>query len=56
MYLPTKEQFDAVRFAIWNIFEIVVMVIAMAGVVLYSLRHIPRSATWNRSRRGRGSG
>ena len=39
--LPTKEEFDAVRFAIWNIFEIVLMLIAMAGVIVYSLRHIP---------------
>jgi hypothetical protein len=39
--LPTKEEFDAVRFAIWNVFEIVLMLIAMAGVIVYSFRHIP---------------
>jgi hypothetical protein len=47
--LPTKDEFDAVRFAIWNIFEIVLMLIAMAGVVVYSLRHIPSL------KRGRGA-
>jgi hypothetical protein len=39
--LPLKEEFDAVRFAIWNVFEIILMLIAMAGVVVYSLKHIP---------------
>jgi hypothetical protein len=49
MRLPTKEEFDALRFAIWNSFEIVLMLIAMAGVIAYSLRHIPRSGR-NRKR------
>jgi hypothetical protein len=40
--LPTKEEFDAVRFAIRNVFEIVLMLIARAGVIVYSLKHIPR--------------
>jgi hypothetical protein len=39
--LPTKEEFDALRFAIWNVFEIVLMLIAMVGVIVYSLKHIP---------------
>lgn len=41
--LPTKEEFDAIRFTIWNVFEIVLMLIAMAGVIVFSLQHIPRS-------------
>ena len=39
--LPTKEEFDAIRFAIWNIFEIILMLIAMAGVIVFSLKHVP---------------
>lgn len=40
--LPTKENFDAIRFAIWNVFEIVLMLIAMIAVIVYSLKHIPK--------------
>jgi hypothetical protein len=39
--LPSKEQFDAIRFTIWNVFEIVLMLIAMAAVIVFSLKHIP---------------
>jgi competence protein ComGC len=42
MRLPTKEEFDALRFALWNIFEIVLMLIAMASVIVLALKHIPR--------------
>jgi hypothetical protein len=49
MRLPTKEEFDAVRFALWNVFEIVLMVIAMCSIVLLSLKHIPTMSI--RSRR-----
>lgn len=31
-----------IRFALWNIFEIVLMLIAMASVILLSIKHIPR--------------
>jgi hypothetical protein len=41
MRLPTKEEFDAIRSAIWNIFEIVLMLIAMVSVVAMSLKHLP---------------
>jgi len=41
MRLPNKEEFDAIRFTIWNVFEIVLMLIAMAGVIVFSLQHIP---------------
>jgi hypothetical protein len=40
--LPTKGKFDAIRFAIWNVFEIVLMLIAMVAVIVYSLKHIPK--------------
>lgn len=49
--LPTKEEFDAIRFAIWNIFEIVLMLIAMAGVIMFSLKHIPTSKHSKRERK-----
>lgn len=39
--LPSKELFDAIRFTIWNVFEIVLMLIAMAAVIVFSLKHIP---------------
>jgi hypothetical protein len=39
--LPSKEQFDAIRFTIWNVFEIVLMLIAMVAVIIFSLKHIP---------------
>jgi hypothetical protein len=31
---PTKDDFDKLRFAIWSIFEILLMVLAMAAVVV----------------------
>ena len=40
--LPSKEEFDEIRFTIWNVFEIVLMLIAMAGVIVFSLQHIPK--------------
>ena len=39
--LPTKEEFDAIRFTLWNVFEIVLMLIAMIAVVIIALKHIP---------------
>lgn len=39
--LPSKEQFGAIRFTIWNVLEIVLMLIAMVAVVIFSLKHIP---------------
>jgi hypothetical protein len=44
MRLPTKEEFDAVRFALWSVFEIVLMLIAMVAVIVVSLKHIPTKA------------
>lgn len=44
MHMPTKEEFDALRLLLWNIFEIVLMLIAMVAVVALSLKHIPRSS------------
>lgn len=41
MELPSKKQFDAIRFTIWNVFEIVLMLIAMVAVIVFSLKHIP---------------
>lgn len=40
MRLPTQEEFDAIRFVVWNIFEILLMVLAMIAVVGISFRHI----------------
>ena len=40
--MPAKEEFDAVRIALWNIFEILLMVLAMVAVVVVAVRHIPR--------------
>ena len=45
--LPTKDDFEAVRFALWNIFEIALMIIAMAGVIVFSLKHIPTKRSRN---------
>jgi hypothetical protein len=39
--LPSKEQFEAIRITIWNVFEIVLMLIAMAAVIIIALKHIP---------------
>jgi hypothetical protein len=41
--LPTNGEFDAVRCALWNVFEILLMVLAMTAVVMVAFRHIPRS-------------
>ncbi|MGJ5814536.1 hypothetical protein [Paludibaculum fermentans] len=41
MRLPAKEEFDAIRFVVWSVFEIVLMLIAMASVLVYSFDHIP---------------
>ena len=42
--MPTKEEFDAVRFALWNVFEILLMILAMVAVVIVAIRHIPHSS------------
>lgn len=39
--LPKKEEFDAIRFTLWNVFEIVLMLIAMIAVVIIALKHMP---------------
>jgi len=39
--LPARETFDALRFTIWSIFEIALMLIAMFGVIAVAIRHIP---------------
>ena len=49
MRLPTKEEFDAVRFTLWNVFEILLMVLAMIAVAAVSFKHIP----WPKRRRER---
>jgi len=39
---PTKSEFDRIRFTIWSVFEIVLMVLAMVAVIAVAWRHIPR--------------
>jgi len=59
MRLPTREEFDAVRFALWNTFEILLMVLAMVAVVMVAVRHIPWTLPVcrpERRRRGTPSG
>ena len=38
--LPTKSEFDKIKFTIWSIFEILLMVLAMAAVIRIALKHI----------------
>ena len=40
MRLPTEEEFEAIRVTIWNVFEIILMLIAMASIVAISLKHL----------------
>src|SRR5262249_31150509 len=40
---PTKEEFDAVEFLLWRSFELALMLIAMVGMIIFSLKHIPHS-------------
>jgi hypothetical protein len=37
---PTKSDFDKIRFTIWSVFEILLMVSAMVAVVAVALKHI----------------
>jgi hypothetical protein len=39
--LPSKAHFEKVRFTIWSVFEILLMVLAMAAVISVALKHIP---------------
>jgi hypothetical protein len=38
--LPTKSEFDKVRYTIWSVFEIVLMVLAMVAVVGVAWKHM----------------
>ena len=40
MRLPTKTDFDRVRFTIWSVFEILLMVLAMVAVIAVAWKHI----------------
>jgi len=40
MRLPTKHQFDTIRLALWNIFEILLMLLAMGAVIAVAWKHI----------------
>lgn len=51
MRLPTTEEFDAVKFALWNTFEILLMVLAMTAVVSVALKHLRAVNTWISKRR-----
>jgi hypothetical protein len=37
---PTKSEFDSIKFTIWSVFEILLMVLAMAAVIVVALKHI----------------
>ena len=39
--LPTKHDFDRIRFMIWSVFEILLMVLAMIAVIVVAWKHIP---------------
>jgi hypothetical protein len=38
--LPTKTHFDKIRFTIWSVFEILLMVLAMVAVIAVAWKHI----------------
>jgi hypothetical protein len=40
MRVPNRRDFDQIRFAVWNVFEIVLMILAMIAVIMTALRHI----------------
>ena len=39
--LPTRGEFDRIRFTIWSLFEILLMVLAMFAVIAVAWKHIP---------------
>lgn len=39
--LPKKHDFDRIRFTIWSIFEILLMVLAMIAVIVVAWKHLP---------------
>jgi hypothetical protein len=38
--LPTKNEFDKIKFAIWSVFEILLMLLAMVAVIAVAWKHI----------------
>jgi hypothetical protein len=38
--LPTRNEFDKIRFTIWSVFEILLMVLAMVAVIAVAWKHI----------------
>ncbi|MGA2184326.1 MAG: hypothetical protein ABSH47_14985 [Bryobacteraceae bacterium] len=39
---PTKKEFDKIEFAIWSVFRIVLMVLAMVAAITFAWKHNPR--------------
>jgi hypothetical protein len=37
---PTKNEFDKIRFTIWSVFEILLMVLAMVAVIAVAWKHL----------------
>jgi len=37
---PTKNEFDKIRFTIWSVFEILLMVLAMVAVIAAAWKHL----------------
>jgi hypothetical protein len=40
IHLPTKTDFERIRFTIWSVFEILLMVLAMVAVIAVACKHI----------------
>jgi hypothetical protein len=40
MRFPTKHEFDRIRFTLWNVFEILLMLLAMIAVIAVAWKHI----------------
>jgi len=38
--LPAKNEFDRIKFTIWSVFEILLMVLATTAVIVVALKHI----------------
>ena len=51
MRLPTREGFDAVEFALWSTFKILLMLLAMVAVVVAEAKHI----WWGDRKKGRAN-
>ncbi len=51
MHLPTPAEFDALKLALFHIFDLVLWVLAMVTVVVVALRHMPKFRAHKRKER-----